>query len=117
MMFASTSPMFAAVGDSLPKPGMDSSMSQALNGAVPVIVGALVVLFGLIFWATFVRKSDRRRQRGEILEGPPRERSHSSEGGRRRRRRREKGRVRNPTLAETGGLPPVRDPSTPPPTT
>ena len=116
MIFAAIQPVLAATMDNLPpKGGFESGAGQALSGAVPVVIGALVVLFSFIIWAAFIRRSDRRRERGEILTTPARDRSESSGSGRRRRRRREKGRPRNPTLAETGGLPPVRDPDAPPP--
>lgn len=116
MIFTAISPLLAATLDNLPLPtgGVGTGVSQALSGAVPVVIGALVVVFALIIWASFLRPSDRRRERGEILDRPVPERSGSS-GSNRRRRRREKGRPRNPTLAETGGLPPLRDPNAPPP--
>lgn len=113
-------PALAAVGAELPVSGLDTGIKQSLSGTVPVIIAALLILFGFITWAVFLRPSERRRQRGEILEGAAAVRLRSSSSsnsgsGRSRRRRREKGRPRNPTLAETGGLPPVRDPKAPPP--
>lgn len=115
MIQAFITPVLAAATDELPKGGIDLGFKNSLNGAVPVIIAALVVLFAFVLWATFLRRSERRRQRGEIIEGPlPSRGSRSSGSG--KRRRREKGRPRNPTLAETGGLPPIRDPNAPPPT-
>ncbi len=114
-------PALAAVGAELPVSGLDTSIKQSLSGTVPVIIAALLILFGFITWAVFLRPSERRRRRGEILDGAAaglRSSSSSNSGsgsGRNRRRRREKGRPRNPTLAETGGLPPVRDLKAPPP--
>jgi peptidoglycan/LPS O-acetylase OafA/YrhL len=122
MMYAMLQPALAAVGAELPVSGLDTGIKQSLSGTVPVIIAALLILFGFITWAVFLRPSERRRQRGEILEGAAAVRLRSSSSsnsgsgsGRSRRRRREKGRPRNPTLAETGGLPPVRDPKAPPP--
>lgn len=80
-------------------------------------VGAIVV--GFLIWALFIRK----RPDGVEGWGPsrskyraPTEAAQSSGGEehrRRHRRRRREHRPMNPTLAETGGLPPVRssDPS------
>jgi len=108
-------PLLAAAADELPKGSLDLGFKNSLNGAVPVIVAALAVLFAVVLWATFLRPSERRRQRGEILDKPSSSRSRSESGSSGHRRRREKGRPRNPTLAETGGLPPIRDPNAPPP--
>lgn len=87
-------------------------------------IGGVVVV--VMLWAIFIRKrkdEDSRRYsyRGEgattsaSSPGTPRVVSNaegtnqSSEGKRRRRRRRRRAhRPRNPTLAEAGGLPPVR---------
>lgn len=115
MTQAFITPLLAAATDELPKGGIDLGFKQSLNGVVPVIIAALLVLFGFILWAAFVRRSDRRRIRGEIIEGPAPSRSRSHSGSGKGRRRRERGRPRNPTLAETGGLPPLRDPNAPPP--
>jgi hypothetical protein len=64
---------------------------------VALFAGLAVLGLGLI-WAVFFRKSDKQKARGVITE--------SKGSGRRRRRRRSKDRPRNPTLANTGGLPP-----------
>jgi hypothetical protein len=116
MTQAFITPVLAAATDELPKGGIDLGFKNSLNGAIPVIIAALLVLFAFVLWAAFLRRSERRRQRGEIIEGPlPSRGSRSSGSGSGKRRRREKGRPRNPTLAETGGLPPIRDPNAPPP--
>ena len=80
-----------------------------------------LVLAWMAVWAVFFRKSHRRRPHRHHHEHhsshAPRSRQAAGRGGallrapdkRRRRRRRAAGhRPRNPTLAETGGLPPVR---------
>lgn len=78
--------------------GLNPETQKAFGGsAVAFVAGLLVLGLGLI-WAVFFRKFDKKKARGVITE---------SEGsGRRRRRRRSKDRPRNPTLADTGGLPP-----------
>lgn len=83
-----------------------------------LIVGvAIAIGVGLFLWARFIRKRPRERGRRDrapyaipIDTSPndlgPGDRPHH----RRRRRRRRDHRTRNPTLAETGGLPPHRPP-------
>ena len=92
---------------------------SARNGLI--IFGALILVVGLsIVWVVFIRKPKRRHNKNSrhSSHGRPR---HSSEvreadgessGQRRRkwRRPRREHRPRNPTLAETGGLPPPRTP-------
>jgi len=77
-------------------------------------IGALVLL--LLGWAVFIRK--RRRQAQGLWQGHhqrnKRVSGEGSNGGigsgerRRRRRKRRARRSSNPTLAESGGLPPIR---------
>jgi hypothetical protein len=97
--------------------GMSGSLKDFFRifGAVAIVTAAVVV------WALFFRK--RRRHHSHAHHHPHEssaadpagngEASHSHPHGRRRRRRRRHHRPRNPTLAETGGLPPVR-PERPP---
>lgn len=79
---------------------------------------ALVVIAGIAFvWAAFIRKPSRphhhhhrhhwRRPKPAAEET---QKTHKNRGlfRRKRHRRRRKNRPANPTLAETGGLPPVR---------
>lgn len=72
---------------------------------LPIIIAVLIIVALLIVWAIYLRKKPHRSERGVLYSGDP---SSGSQGGRRRRRRK---RHRNPTLAETGGLPPPRVPS------
>jgi hypothetical protein len=79
---------------------------------VGIIVGAalLIVIAGMI-WAKYFRNTSRRRHsRATTIMGA----NASGE----KRPRRERYSRRNPTLAETGGLPPIREdldaPSRPP---
>ena len=103
---------------------------QSMSGAtrdVLIILGAVlgVTLLALV-WAIFLRRQTRRRHSHH------RARHHSPESvqspasptddaatlsplKRRKRRRRSRDRPLNPTLAETGGLPPVRTQGPPEP--
>ena len=81
-----------------------------------VLMAVLAVVLLVVVWAVFIRKPSRgrRRERGRLTTPPPPEDAKGESSGRRRRRRRSRTEVRNPTLAETGGLPPWRDPAGPP---
>jgi type VI protein secretion system component VasK len=96
-----------------------------------IIFGAIgLVTLLLLFWAAFIRKRRRRRHShhhhhhhhhpqdspspAEVPEAPSTaDASAAPEKRRRRRRSHHQHRPRNPTLAETGGLPPIR-PESPP---
>ena len=89
-------------------PDLKTSGSHGGLSLLFVAVGIVTLL--ILIWAIFIRKrpdeSSKRYtypSRGAAANAQ-RER-HSVRNGRRRRRRR---RSRNPTLAETGGLPPLR---------
>jgi hypothetical protein len=78
------------------------------------VVGAIgVVLLPVVVWAVFIRKRRRRRSHRSYPANSAPLRSSRSEGSgehKHSRRRRRHHSPRNPTLAETGGLPPVRSP-------
>lgn len=64
------------------------------------LFAAVFVVAALLFiWAIYIRKPKRENSGKELV-------STSSEKSSRRRRRAKRSRRRNPTLAETGGLPP-----------
>ena len=108
--------LLAQINDILPnQSGIERSAKHALSGAAPVLIGALALLAAFIIWAVFFRRAEGRRERGRILDSGGVEPLTLSHRSRRRRRRREKHRPRNPTLAEAGGLPPVRDGDDAPP--
>jgi hypothetical protein len=73
-----------------------------------------IVTFLILAWAVFIRK--RPAEGSRRYSYPARDSkasdkdnlNESSAGARGRKRRRRKRRSRNPTLAETGGLPPIR---------
>jgi len=77
---------------------------NALSGVTPVLlVTALVLVAGLV-WAMFLRRPARDRRARFLSDAPP----STSSGRRHRRHRRREHRPTNPTLAETGGLPPLK---------
>jgi hypothetical protein len=106
------------------------TMTPATRDRV-VILGALAVVTLLIlFWAVLFRRKDghsrsRHRSRHRSSEPAANSAGQSTEGGadsgqrkrRKWRRQRREHRPLNPTLAQTGGLPPIRsgEPPQPPP--
>ena len=94
----------------------DAAMRERL--AIFGAIGLVILL--ILIWAIFLRKSDRprhaRRHRhhrspelASVAESSTGEEAAPPEDRRRRRRRSgRRHRARNPTLAETGGLPPIR---------
>jgi len=104
--------LLGAVHYEIPKKGW------MLTRDILLIVGiGMVLTVGLVFWATrYARHRKRRRHHSKpaILERHTEERAdhehppHDHHHRRRRRRLRREHRGRNPTLAETGGLPPSR---------
>jgi hypothetical protein len=124
------------LADLTPKDLMEAKLrakSSAWTTEVAIVCGAIGILtLLLLVWAFFIRKRARRgrpryqpppsatqpaRNRvstnGNDLEMGAQENSIPREERRKKRRRRRAHRPRNPTLAETGGLPPVR-PNEPP---
>lgn len=97
-----------------PTTGGAGSAKTALVSNAPVLLALLGVLFLGIIWAVFLRKHPRSGQRGVLVSGGD-DPEDSRSSRRRRRRKRRDGRPRNPTLAETGGLPPIRTEDVPPP--
>jgi len=77
--------------------GLKFEAQKAFGGSSVAIFAGLAVLAVGVIWAVFFRKSDKQQARGVI--------SESKGSGHRRRRRSSKDRPRNPTLADTGGLP------------
>lgn len=108
-------------------PDLDA-LKNAHKGSNPQIFGTditiiLAVLLGitaiLFFWVFFLRKKPTHARGSLVVERSDKKgrESHTS-SGRKRRRRRPAPETwgRNPTLSETGGLPPPRpeEPGTPP---
>jgi type VI protein secretion system component VasK len=109
--------LFALFGDD-PLPAMQRWSRNTINAWI--VVGAILLVVALVFvWAAFVRKRRRRVRRHHYqrrsiaraaADGMSAIRQHVHE---RQRRRRSRQRPRNPTLAETGGLPPARSEAPP----
>jgi hypothetical protein len=78
--------------------GMDAGVQEILA----ILGGVGLVTLLAVVWAIYFRK--RRRRRSSVQPARP----HDIAPKRRRRLRHEL-RRRNPTLAETGGLPPARE--------
>lgn len=110
----------AGVLDDSPIPGF-SAMSSAMKESLILLGALLLVSTAVLLWAYWSRRSRRRaarreernRRRQDLVQNTAKGAAEIQKdvkersGGRRRQRR-----PRNPTLAETGGLPPVRsDPS------
>jgi len=89
--------------------------SPAKTGLGLVIAAISGVIAVIIVWALFFRKrrdETMRRYREHFSSANAKEESSDPNGSgrsRRRKRRRRDHAQRNPTLAETGGLPPVRN--------
>lgn len=93
----------------------------SFHSTIIFLVLLVLLVAGVFIWAAFFRKPTRRRssrhrwrpkeevvkQNGEVAPAPQQARRH-----RKRRRQRQ---PLNPTLAETRGLPPVRDKQSAPP--
>jgi len=115
--------------DEIPDPGnLLESWHEALGAQRElkiVLVILLMMSLGLFAWALSSSKRRRhhrhrhrhhRNQQDIAPAAATNGESDTRESRRERRhRRRRDHRPRNPTLAETGGLPPVRDPEKPPP--
>lgn len=92
------------------------------SGAAIVIGSIALVAFGVLIWAVAFRKPDDERRhrkhhwRRKSSRRDSRSEESESSGSDRRRRKRRKHRPANPTLAETGGLPPRREDTPQPPT-
>lgn len=125
VMFGANS-ILAAGGIDLQIPtSLDTPARSALGGMMPVLVAIFLIVAALVVWAVFIRKSPRRRERGRLVASKAKAREEKDQdedddegdgSHRRRRRRRSRSRHRNPTLADTGGLPPLGagDPKSPP---
>jgi hypothetical protein len=106
--------------DALPMPG------QVTRGSVDVLIllGAVVLVsLGLFIWITFFRKRGRRRRRvhtnlqNHRQEQPAQTVGETPPAVQKAKKKRHGKNIQyraNPTLAQTGGLPPPRPPKNPP---
>jgi len=81
---------------------VDNLNTHAFSGVMPVMLVVGVVLVLVVVWAVFLRRTARDPRSRVLSEDAP------SSGRRRRRHKRREHRPSNPTLAETGGLPPAK---------
>ena len=114
---------FAGFMDDDPLPGF-GPLTPVMQERLIVLGAVVLVLLAVLGWALLVRgqrkrsarREDRRRRRHSFAKnaakGVAEIREYVKE---RRRHRRRAHRPRNPTLSETGGLPPVRGEDDPPP--
>ena len=112
-------PLFAQT--SLPTdvlPGSWHWMGLTMREMLTLFGAVGVVTLLVVIWAAYIRKRPKSHSHRYHYPSDEQETSSSSSGGdpqengekryRRKRRRRREHRPRNPTLAETGGLPPLR---------
>ena len=108
--------------DAIREAASRTSHTQFLGGETSLILGAvLVVAAAVFFWAIFIRKRPETQRGSMVLtRARPEDANRHGSSGRRRRRKRKpehpENLPRNPTLAEIGGLPPLRPDEPPPPT-
>jgi hypothetical protein len=83
-------------------------LSDTTRDAILIFGTLTLVVLIMVIWAIYFRK--RRRDRSHDYEYPSGSANGEASSQKRRkwRRRRRDHRPRNPTLAETGGLPPAR---------
>jgi hypothetical protein len=82
---------------------------------ITIVLGAALVLTAaLFFWAFFLRKRPKHMRGALVVERADKRAKETGASGRRKRRKRRPDHPdnwgRNPTLEETGGLPPERQP-------
>ncbi len=109
MILAISHPGMIAVGPNIPELPQGPGGGPGSGGTVAVVLMAILgVALLVVLWAVFLRKPARANERGRLVPSSGKGTDEStSESGHRRRRRRER-RGRNPTLSQTGGLPPPR---------
>ena len=116
------SAIFLSIVPELPEPGFRLGLSS--RELASVVAAALLVGIAGFIWAVYFRKRPRdgsshphsrhhhHHHHQSAQESAPAGNGADAVNGeskrRRRRRRRREHRPRNPTLAETGGLPPIR---------
>lgn len=93
--------------------GAWSSMNDETRYQLILAGACVLVILGLLIWAAFFRKAKKKRRRIAHPHGWQKDTAPRSKHRHHRRNRDHPAELpRNPTLAETGGLPPVR-PQTP----
>jgi hypothetical protein len=91
--------------------------ASGFMGDILLVVGLGVVLAAALFLIVYLARKDKASRdssgsrviyRAERRQGELRPVEQGEHGARRRRKRKEEFAQRNPTLGETGGLPPIR---------
>ncbi len=100
-----------------PTVSVGKSTGLLFKDVMAIIVTGLVLALILVLWARYYMRRRKHRQHHHANRNadpllasqgtPPEYQGEETSRGRRRRRRRDH-RSRNPTLAETGGLPPAK---------
>ena len=99
--------------NSLPVPGPSGMAFREIALIASIGIGIAIVF---IVWAKYFRKTEEAPQHHWLAEDEEEEGDSDKKGHRKKKKRmRRDHRPRNPTLSETGGLPPLRDPGQPPP--
>ncbi len=109
--------------DQLPVPSSTTGWSRLpgfVQDIILVLCIGLILLVLLLIWASFFRRRSRHhsdlRAASHVLEdSPPVVSTEHRHRHHKHRRRRREHRPRNPTLAQTGGLPPPRPDNQAPP--
>lgn len=123
MIFASLTPMFAEARVTNPldqlgvQPAPRNLLGMRAEDILLIIAITLVMAVVLIVWALYFRKP-KNESNSRVYKSRPyvEEREDGTIRKRKKHRRlRREHRTRNPTLAEVGGLPPVKTDPTPPP--
>jgi hypothetical protein len=104
--------LFGAVTVELPR---SSKVPGLVASDLILMIGLAALLFGgLISWIVFIRGPRKHPSENRSLPKPSPPVTVTDDGRERhrkkRRTRRRDHRLRNPTLSQTGGLPPPRDP-------
>jgi hypothetical protein len=115
-------PIFAGVVsnplDQLPVQPAPRNLLGMRVGDIMLMIGvAFLVGLALLIWAVYIRKPKSETSERVYNSRPYAEEREDGTIRKRKKRRRQRRdhRTRNPTLAEVGGLPPLKTDSTPPP--
>jgi hypothetical protein len=112
------SPLLAVLApqSKLPPPHETGPAIGPLGGDILKIVSAVVIIAAVgLVWAMVFRKRKRHHHRAKIIsEAPVLSIPAFGDKPQKRRRKRKQEFPRNPTLAETGGLPTPKGPPAPP---
>ena len=90
-----------------------------IQDMLAILVPVSVIMLLIVLWAVFIRKPKNEHGRTRVYKSAEEDFEELDDGTirkkKRHKRRRRDHRTRNPTLAEAGGLPPMRPEDAPPP--